>query len=95
MAVSLTLLFLFAAMVPMVSAIDEYNGFEKSTSQEPTNEQQQPKKLMFKDPKQKQTTNGRAACVTQSDAGVPGDAGGDANTSRSLGTNPNSGQSGD
>ncbi len=95
MAVSLTLLFLFAAMVPMVSAIDEYTGFEKSTSQEPINEQQQPKKLMFKDPKQKQTTNGRAACVTQSDAGVPGDAGGDANTSRSLGTNPNSGQSGD
>jgi hypothetical protein len=95
MAISLTLLFLFAAMVPMVSAIDEYTGFEKSTSQEPTNEQQQPKKLMFKDPKQKQTTNGRAACVTQSDAGVPGDAGGDANTSRSLGTNPNSGQSGD
>lgn len=95
MAVSLTLLFLFAAMVPMVSAMDEYNGFEKPTSQEQTEEQQNPTKLMFKDPKQKQTTNGRAACVTQSDAGVPGDAGSDANTSRSLGTNPNSGQSGD
>ena len=33
--------------------------------------------------------------MAQSDAGTPGDAGSDANTSRNLGTNPNSGQSGD
>ena len=95
MAVSLTLLFLFAAMVPMVSAIDEKTGFEKTTSKEQTKESQQPTKLVFEKPKQKQSTSGRAACVTQSDAGTPGDAGSDANTSRSLGTNPNSGQSGD
>lgn len=79
----------------MVSAIDEKTGFEKTTSKEQTKESQQPTKLVFEKPKQKQSTSGRAACVTQSDAGTPGDAGSDANTSRSLGTNPNSGQSGD
>ena len=94
MAISLTLLFLFSAMMPMASALDEYTGFEKSKSQEQSNEHQQPKKLIFKDPDQKPKTSGRAACVTQSDAGTPGDAGSNANTSRSLGTNPNSGQSG-
>lgn len=95
MAVSLTLLFLFAAMIPMVSAVDEKTGLEKTTSQEQTKEHQQPTSLIFEEPKKERTTSGRAACVTQSDAGTPGDAGGDANTSRSLGTNPNSGQSGD
>lgn len=42
-----------------------------------------------------QSAQGRAACpVVQSDAGSNGDAGNTANTSRSLGTNPNSGQTG-
>ena len=95
MAVSLTLLFLFGALMPMVSALDEHTDLDKSTSQEQIQETYKPTKLIFKDPNQKSTTSGRAACVTQTDAGTPGDAGGDANTSRSLGTNPNSGQSGD
>ena len=94
MAISLTLLFLVAAMMPMVSALDEYVGFEKNASHEEAKSSEQPNKLMFKDPAEKSTTSGRAACVTQSDAGTPGDAGSSANTSRSLGTNPNSGQTG-
>lgn len=94
MAISLTLLFLVAAMMPMVSALDEYVGFEKNASYEEAKSSEQPNKLMFKDPAEKSTTSGRAACVTQSDAGTPGDAGSSANTSRSLGTNPNSGQTG-
>ena len=93
----LTSLFLFAAMIPMVSASNEPNNFE-STSLKDYYEVpvvvNQPTQLLFKEPLQKSTTGGRAACVAQSDAGTPGDAGGDANTSRSLGTDPNSGQTG-
>ena len=44
------------------------------------------------------SSSGRAACPSpsslQSDGGSNGDAGADANTSRSLGTNPNSGATG-
>jgi hypothetical protein len=95
-AISLTFLFLFAAMIPMVSALNESNDFEQSSSEKYLNVPvvNQPTQLLFKEPLQKSTTGGRAACVAQSDAGTPGDAGSDANTSRSLGTNPNSGQSG-
>lgn len=95
-AISLSFLFLFAAMIPMVSALNEPNDYQLVSSKEqvyaPT--LNQPTQLLFKEPLQKSTTGGRAACVAQSDAGTPGDAGGDANTSRSLGTNPNNGQSG-
>lgn len=95
-AISLTFLFLFAAMIPMVSALNEPNDFEQNSSEKyiETPVVNQPTKIIFKEPQQKTTTGGRAACVAQSDAGTPGDAGSDANTSRSLGTNPNSGQSG-
>lgn len=95
-AIILTSLFLLAAMMPMVSALDEPKDFEQSSSGKylDTPVVNQPTQIIFKEPQQKTTTGGRAACVAQSDAGTPGDAGGDANTSRSLGTNPNSGQSG-
>ena len=95
-AIILTSLFLLAAMMPMVSALDEPKDFEQSSSEKylDTPVVNQPTQIIFKEPQQKTTTGGRAACVAQSDAGTPGDAGGDANTSRSLGTNPNSGQSG-
>ena len=95
-AISLTFLFIFAAMIPMVSALNEPNDFEQNSSEKylETPVVNQPTKIIFKEPQQKTTTGGRAACVAQSDAGTPGDAGSDANTSRSLGTNPNSGQSG-
>jgi len=46
-------------------------------------------------PRSSSSTGARAACpIVQSDAGASGDAGNTANTSRSLGTNPNSGQTG-
>lgn len=95
-AIILTSLFLLAAMMPMVSALDEPKDFEQSSSEKylDTPVVNQPTQIIFKEPQQKTTTGGRAACVAQSDAGTPGDAGSDANTSRSLGTNPNSGQSG-
>ncbi|MBT5391834.1 MAG: hypothetical protein HOL22_05740 [Euryarchaeota archaeon] len=95
-AIGLTFLFFFAAMVPMVSALEEQIDVETNLSKEHMEMDliKQPNQLLFKEPNQKSTTGGRAACVTQSDAGTPGDAGGDANTSRSLGTNPNSGQTG-
>ena len=95
-AIGLTFLFLFAAMIPMVSALNEPHDFEQVSSKKHLDVPviNQPTQLLFKEPLQKSTTGGRAACVAQSDAGTPGDAGSDANTSRSLGTNPNSGQSG-
>ena len=95
-AISLTFLFLFAAMIPMVSAFNESKDFEPISSKEHYDVPvvNHPTQLLFKEPQHKTTTSGRAACVTQSDAGTPGDAGSDANTSRSLGTNPNSGQTG-
>jgi hypothetical protein len=46
-------------------------------------------------PRSNTNTAGRAVCpIVQTDAGVNGDAGNSANTSRSLGTNPTSGQTG-
>ncbi|MDE0557961.1 MAG: hypothetical protein OSB30_05765 [Candidatus Poseidoniaceae archaeon] len=46
-------------------------------------------------PRSSSNTGARAACpLVQTDAGANGDAGNSANTSRSLGTNPNSGQTG-
>jgi hypothetical protein len=46
-------------------------------------------------PRSSSNAGARAACpLVQSDAGASGDAGNTANTSRSLGTNPNSGQTG-
>ena len=95
-AIGLTFLFLFAAMIPMVSALNDPNSFENSSSKGHFDAPvvNQPTQLLFKEPHHKTTTTGRAACVAQSDAGSPGDAGGNANTSRSLGTNPNSGQTG-
>ena len=96
-ALGLTLLFFFAAMVPMVSALDEQGLMQIEVPEErmETDLVKQPNQLLFKEPHHPSATGGRAACVTQSDAGTPGDAGSDANTSRSLGTNPNSGQTGD
>ena len=96
-AIGLTFLFLFAAMIPMVSALNEPHNFEPTSSKKHFDVPvvNQPTQLLFKEPHHKTTTSGRAACVAQSDAGTPGDAGGNANTSRSLGTNPNSGQTGD
>ena len=95
-AIGLTFLFFFAAMIPMVSALNESNELKHISPKEyfdgPV--MNHPTQLLFKEPHYKTTTGGRAACVAQSDAGTPGDAGGDANTSRSLGTNPNSGQTG-
>ena len=95
-AIGLTFLFFFAAMIPMVSALNEPNELKHISPKEyfdgPV--MNHPTQLLFKEPHYKTTTGGRAACVAQSDAGTPGDAGGDANTSRSLGTNPNSGQTG-
>ena len=81
----------------MVSALNESDDLQQRTSSKENYSipsVNQPTQLLFKEPLQKSTTGGRAACVAQSDAGTPGDAGSDANTSRSLGTNPNSGQSG-
>jgi len=92
----LSSLFLFAAMIPMVSAFNDPNSFDSPSTKEliDTPVVNQPTQLLFKEPMTESTTGGRAACVAQSDAGTPGDAGSDANTSRSLGTDPNSGQSG-
>lgn len=46
-------------------------------------------------PRSSSNAGARAACpLVQTDAGASGDAGNSANTSRSLGTNPNSGQTG-
>ncbi len=95
-AIGLTFLFFFAAMIPMVSALNESNELKHISPKENFDGpvMNHPTQLLFKEPHYKTTTGGRAACVAQSDAGTPGDAGGDANTSRSLGTNPNSGQTG-
>jgi len=97
MALSLVALFVLSTMMPLVSA-----GEEKDIVTPPTNEDSfisnsrdlPLMELLYKGPTQMSSTSGRAACVTQTDAGVPGDAGNNSATSRSLGTNPNSGQSG-
>ena len=96
-AIALASLFFFAAMIPMVSALNEPSEVVHTTPKDHVEMPvvSQSNQLLFKEPLQKSTTSGRAACVAQSDAGTPGDAGSDANTSRNLGTNPNSGQSGD
>jgi hypothetical protein len=97
MAFSLVALFVLSTMMPLVSAQED--DFETNTSATQddflTDSRDLPlMELLYKDFTSKRGTSGRAACVTQTDAGTPGDAGNNSVTSRSLGTNPNSGQSG-
>ena len=97
MALSLVALFVLSTMMPLVSAGEENDSITSSPSDDysvsisrdlPLTE------LLYKDSTQKSSTGGRAACVTQTDAGIPGDAGNNSATSRSLGNDPNSGQTG-
>ena len=96
-ALSLVALFVLSTMMPLVSAGEENDTITSSPSDDysvsisrdlPLTE------LLYKDSTQKSSTGGRAACVTQTDAGIPGDAGNNSATSRSLGNDPNSGQTG-
>ncbi|MBT59927.1 MAG: hypothetical protein CMA63_00050 [Euryarchaeota archaeon] len=98
-AVCLIFLFLLAPILPMAAALnaDDFSKeplAEINTDVEAEESVFSPNKLMFKTSLSESKTSGRAACVAQSDAGTPGDAGNTTTTSRSLGTNPNSGQSG-
>lgn len=97
MAFSLVALFVLSAMMPFVSAQEDNTETKPLAAEDHilTESRDLPlMELLFKDPTSKRGTSGRAACVTQTDAGTPGDAGNNSATSRSLGTNPNSGQSG-
>ena len=105
-AICLTLLFLIAPMMPLASASNPESEL-KIEPEQPTFDLIEEsiksidtpplKSLEFLTPKST-STSGRAACPSpstlQSDGGSSGDAGGDANSSRSLGTNPNSGTTG-
>ena len=105
-ALCLTFLFLIAPMMPLATAafLDHDLNFDVK---EPAPSYAEPslksidanplKSLELLAPKTG-TSSGRAACPSpsnlQSDGGSSGDAGSDATTSRSLGTNPNSGTTG-
>lgn len=105
-AICLTFLFLIAPMMPLASASNPESEFKTETEQPTfdlieesikTIDAPPLKSLEFLTPKST-STSGRAACPSpstlQSDGGSSGDAGADANSSRSLGTNPNSGTTG-
>ena len=105
-ALCLTLLFLIAPMMPIATANTsvEENKIPSDALTEPSLDTDLfspasfgQKTLEPLTPKVG-TSSGRAACPSpsslQSDGGSNGDAGADANTSRSLGTNPNSGTTG-
>ena len=97
MAFSLVALFVLSTMMPLVSAQDDSAEANAPVSEDNffTDSRDLPlMELLYKDFTSKRGTSGRAACVTQTDAGTPGDAGNNSATSRSLGTNPNSGQTG-
>ena len=105
-AICLTLLFLVAPMMPLATASNPESEL-KIDLEQPTFDSIEDsiksidalplKSLELLTPKAT-STSGRAACPSpstlQSDGGSSGDAGADANTSRSLGTNPNSGTTG-
>jgi hypothetical protein len=105
-ALCLTLLFLIAPMMPLATAASPDHDLDFDVK-EPTISYAEPllksidahplKSLELLVPKVG-TSSGRAACPSpstlQSDGGSSGDAGADATTSRSLGTNPNSGTTG-
>ena len=105
-AICLTLLFLVAPMMPLATASNSESEL-KIDLEQPTFVSIEDsiksidalplKSLELLTPKAT-STSGRAACPSpsslQSDGGSSGDAGADANTSRSLGTNPNSGTTG-
>ena len=105
-ALCLTSLFLIASMMPFAAAIATFEEPTLKIDDSENHESQQPpaiKNLIgqkaFEDATPKtSSSSGRAACPSpsslQSDGGSNGDAGADANTSRSLGTNPNSGATG-
>ena len=105
-ALCLILLFLIAPFMPLAiaSAPGEETKIHLDQPAEATFSESMPitnllgqKALDTLAPKSS-TSSGRAACPSptslQSDGGSNGDAGADANTSRSLGTNPNSGSTG-
>ncbi|DAC30092.1 MAG TPA: hypothetical protein HA356_08045, partial [Candidatus Poseidoniaceae archaeon] len=106
MAICLTLLFLVAPMMPFATA-QASESEDTIPSKSLTESTIEPvlllpvsfglKTLEPLTPKVA-TSSGRAACPSpttlQSDGGSSGDAGADANTSRSFGTDPNSGNTG-
>lgn len=101
-ALSLIFLFLIATTSPLAAALVEveknHNDFNTTSLEEPIRLYDQTELIGLESlellvPKTG-STSGRAACVTQTDAGVPGDAGNNSATARSLGTDPNNGQSG-
>ena len=96
-ALSIVALFVLSSMMPFVAAYDKEFSYEKSTTDETKHIESRDiplTELLYKDSYAERGTSGRAACVTQTDAGTPGDAGNSSTTSRSLGTDPNSGQTG-
>ena len=106
MAICLTLLFLVAPMMPFVNAQSSEieDAVQSKTLTESTIDPALLLPLSFGQKSLESltprvvTSSGRAACPSpsslQSDGGSSGDAGADANTSRSLGTDPSSGNTG-
>ena len=105
-ALSLIFLFFIAAISPLAAALVDVEKGDDAAIIAPVEESKLPmddvefiglKSLEILMPKTS-STSGRAACPTpsslQTDGGSNGDAGADSNTSRSLGTNPNSGTTG-
>ena len=105
-ALSLIFLFFIAALSPLAAALVDVEKGDDVSIIAPIEESKLPlddvefiglKSLEILMPKTS-STSGRAACPTpsslQTDGGSNGDAGADSNTSRSLGTNPNSGTTG-
>ncbi|MBT3476683.1 MAG: hypothetical protein HN458_01900, partial [Euryarchaeota archaeon] len=106
MAFSLVALFVLSTMMPLASAFSEHQENENTVEESPLldspplyfpNDFSPLKSLENLTPKASMAS-GRAACPSpsslQTDGGTNGDAGADSNTSRSLGTNPNSGSTG-
>ena len=105
-ALCLTSLFLIASMMPFAAALATLEEPTLKIDDSANDELQQPlapqnligQKGFDEGTPKTSSSSGRAACPSpstlQSDGGSSGDAGSDANTSRSLGTNPNSGTTG-
>ena len=105
-ALCLTSLFLIASMMPFAAALATLEEPTLKIDDLANDEPQQPlapqnligQKGFDEGTPKTSSSSGRAACPSpstlQSDGGSSGDAGSDANTSRSLGTNPNSGTTG-
>ncbi|RZD43900.1 MAG: hypothetical protein CXT70_00555, partial [Methanobacteriota archaeon] len=88
-----TLLLISTTISPVIAAFETANS--QPTYEQDIFQQMESKALNELTPRSSSNTGARAACpLVQSDAGASGDAGNTANSSRSLGTNPNSGQTG-